>query len=121
MVIYLPVNERIFEIFSYAFASFLYLRQSPHGTQVTQKNVTRDNHVNKDNSGEKKKLHYNVNRGYFYGNNRSILHQATSSCRAKKGNAGFFLRFLHASDGCECAIVKHVIKWCLYSKVLFTF
>lgn len=81
MIIYLPVNERIFEIFSYAFASFLYLRQSSHGTQVTQKNVSHDNHVNKDNSGrkkKKKKLHYNVNRGYFYGNNKSSLHQATS-------------------------------------------
>lgn len=54
MIIYLPVNERIFEIFSYAFASFLYLRQSSHGTQVTQKNVSHDNHVNKDNSGKKK-------------------------------------------------------------------
>lgn len=39
----------------------------------------------------------------------------------KKATLFFFLRFLHASDGCECAIVKHVIKWCLYSKVLFTF
>lgn len=61
MIIYLPVNERIFELFSYAFASFLYLCQSSHGTRITQKNVSHDNHVNKDNSGKKKKkLHYNV-------------------------------------------------------------
>lgn len=59
MIIYLPVNERIFELFSYAFASFLYLCQSSHGTRITQKNVSHDNHVNKDTSGKRKKS-YNV-------------------------------------------------------------
>lgn len=84
MIIYLPVNERIFEIFSYAFASFLYLCQSSHETQITQKNVNHNNHVNKDNSGMKiYTTTSSVNRSYFCGNCKSSLHHATSSCRAK--------------------------------------
>lgn len=47
----LSVNERTCEIFSYALASFLHVCQSSHGTRITQKNVSRDDHVNKDHSG----------------------------------------------------------------------
>lgn len=91
-------------------ASFICAR-APTGLRFTQKNVSHDNHVNKDNSG-KKKLHYYVSRGYFYGNYKGSLHQATSSRRAKKKKATLFfpLGFLHASAGCECAIVKHFVE-----------
>lgn len=51
-----------------------------------------------------------VSRGYFYGNCKSSLHQATGSCRAKLKWKQFLVSVLHASDGCECAIVIGFIK-----------
>lgn len=66
-LIALGVYERTCDIFSYALASFLHLCQSSHGTRITQKNVSHDNHVNKDNSGNNYTTMSSFNSCYLYG------------------------------------------------------
>lgn len=105
----LGVNERTCDIFSYALASFLHLCQSSHGTRITQKNVSHDNHVHRDNSGNRYTTMSSVNCCYLFGNWKGYLHHASPS-KAKMKITAFILRFLYAFNGNECVIVYHFVK-----------
>lgn len=85
VLLVLGVNERTCDIFSYALASFLHLCQSSLGTRITQKNVNHDNHVNKDNSGNRYTKMSSVNGCYMW-ELVSNLHQATGPREAKMKN-----------------------------------
>lgn len=56
-----------------ALASFLHLCQGSHATRFTQKNVSHDNHVNKDDSGNSYTTMSSVNSCYLYGNWKAIF------------------------------------------------
>lgn len=109
----LHVYERTCDIFSYALASFLHLCQSSQGTRITEKNVSHDNHVNKDNSGNNYTKMSSFNGCYIWELVCGI-HQAATPSKAKMKKTAFILRF-HAFNGNECVILYHFIKWGLDS------
>lgn len=104
----LGVNERTCVIFSYALVGFLHLCQSSLETRITQKNVSHDNYVNKDNSGNSYTKMSSANRCYVWELDTD-LPQATSPSKAKirKKQDDFYIEIPSCSHVDECVILYH--------------